>query len=80
MYKRSLRVSEIDLSGLRDLKTTTMQQLSALTFAHQEMQDSLLAAAEGVGATVRRRKATIVDAVRQLLIQKKLIEDRKLLY
>jgi menaquinone-9 beta-reductase len=41
-------------SGLRDLKTTTVQQLPALTFAHPEMQDSLLAAAEGAGAKVRR--------------------------
>jgi 2-polyprenyl-6-methoxyphenol hydroxylase-like FAD-dependent oxidoreductase len=41
-------------SGLRDLKTTTLQQLPALTFAHPEMQDSLLAAAEGAGAKVRR--------------------------
>ena len=41
-------------SGQRDLKTTTLQQLPALTFAHQEMQESVLAAAEEVGAKVRR--------------------------
>ena len=48
-------VSLIEMgSGQRDLKTTTLQQLPALTFAHQEMQQSVLAAAEGAGVKVRR--------------------------
>ena len=40
--------------GPRDLRPTTQQQLPALTFAHQELQESLLAAAETAGAQVRR--------------------------
>lgn len=41
-------------TGQRDLSATTQQQLPAITFAHQEMQESLLAAAEAARATVRR--------------------------
>jgi 2-polyprenyl-6-methoxyphenol hydroxylase-like FAD-dependent oxidoreductase len=41
-------------SGLRDLRTTTLQQLSLLSFPHQVMQETLLAAAENAGAEVRR--------------------------
>ena len=40
--------------GPRDLRSTTPQGLPILTFAHQEMQETLLAAAENVGAQVRR--------------------------
>jgi 2-polyprenyl-6-methoxyphenol hydroxylase-like FAD-dependent oxidoreductase len=48
-------------TGPRDFRTTTLQQLPALTFAHQEMQESLLAAAESAGATVRR--GAIVEGI-----------------
>jgi menaquinone-9 beta-reductase len=41
-------------SGLRDLRTTTPQQLPLLSFPHQVMQETLLAAAETAGAEVRR--------------------------
>ncbi|MGD0416786.1 MAG: NAD(P)/FAD-dependent oxidoreductase [Terriglobales bacterium] len=41
-------------SGLRDLRTTTPQQLPLLSFPHQVMQETLLAAAENAGAEVRR--------------------------
>jgi len=41
-------------SGLRDLRATTLQQLPLLTFPHQVMQETLLAAAENAGAEVRR--------------------------
>jgi menaquinone-9 beta-reductase len=39
---------------LRDLRTTTQQQLPLLSFPHQVMQETLLAAAENAGAEVRR--------------------------
>lgn len=41
-------------SGLRDLRATTLQQLPLLSFPHQVMQETLLAAAESAGAEVRR--------------------------
>ncbi|MFZ3339765.1 MAG: NAD(P)/FAD-dependent oxidoreductase [Terriglobales bacterium] len=41
-------------SGLRDLRATTVQQLPLLSFPHQVMQETLLAAAENAGAEVRR--------------------------
>ena len=41
-------------SGLRDLRATTQQQLPLLSFPHQVMQETLLAAAENAGAEVRR--------------------------
>jgi 2-polyprenyl-6-methoxyphenol hydroxylase-like FAD-dependent oxidoreductase len=41
-------------SGLRDLTTTTKQRLPLLSFPHQVMQETLLAAAEEAGAEVRR--------------------------
>ncbi len=41
-------------SGLRDLRATTQQQLPLLSFQHQVMQETLLEAAEGAGAEVRR--------------------------
>jgi 2-polyprenyl-6-methoxyphenol hydroxylase-like FAD-dependent oxidoreductase len=41
-------------TGPRDLVSTTQQQLPALTFAHFEMQEALLAAAQTAGAEVRR--------------------------
>lgn len=41
-------------SGLRDPRATTPQQLSLLSFPHQVMQETLLAAAENAGAEVRR--------------------------
>jgi menaquinone-9 beta-reductase len=41
-------------SGLRDLNATTVQQLPVLSFPHQVMQETLLAAAENAGAEVRR--------------------------
>ncbi|MGA9354334.1 MAG: FAD-dependent monooxygenase [Terriglobales bacterium] len=41
-------------AGLRDLRTTTAQQLPILSFPHQFMQETLLAAAENAGAEVRR--------------------------
>ncbi len=41
-------------SGLRDLRATTLQQLPLLSFPHQVMQETLLAAAENNGAEVRR--------------------------
>jgi 2-polyprenyl-6-methoxyphenol hydroxylase-like FAD-dependent oxidoreductase len=40
--------------GPRDFVSTTPQRLPALSFAHQEMQETLLAAAESAGAEVRR--------------------------
>ena len=40
--------------GPRDTRSTTPQGLPSLTFAHQEMQETLLAAAENAGAQVRR--------------------------
>lgn len=63
-------------NGRRDLKITTLPQLPALTFAHQEMQESLLGAAETAGAEVRRgvtveriefgpRLAVVMDAQSQ---------------
>jgi menaquinone-9 beta-reductase len=39
---------------LRDLRTTTQQQLPLLSFQHHLMQETLLAAAENAGADVRR--------------------------
>ena len=42
-------------SALRDLRATTLQQLPLLSFQHQRMQETLLAAAEDAGAEVRRR-------------------------
>jgi menaquinone-9 beta-reductase len=45
----------IDLGfGPRNLLETTPQQLPGLSFSHPEMQEALLAAAEAVGAEVRR--------------------------
>jgi 2-polyprenyl-6-methoxyphenol hydroxylase-like FAD-dependent oxidoreductase len=41
-------------SGLRDLRATTLQRLPMLSFPHQAMQETLLAAAENAGAEVRR--------------------------
>jgi 2-polyprenyl-6-methoxyphenol hydroxylase-like FAD-dependent oxidoreductase len=41
-------------SGLRDLRATTLHQLPLLSFPHQRMQETLLAAAEKAGAEVRR--------------------------
>jgi 2-polyprenyl-6-methoxyphenol hydroxylase-like FAD-dependent oxidoreductase len=41
-------------TGPRDLKATTRQQLPLLSFPHQVMQETLLAAAENAGAEVRR--------------------------
>jgi menaquinone-9 beta-reductase len=41
-------------SGLRDLRTTTVQQLPLLSFPHQVMQETLLVAAGNAGAEVRR--------------------------
>jgi len=40
--------------GPRDTRSTTPQGLPTLSFAHQEMQETLLAAAENAGAQVRR--------------------------
>jgi flavin-dependent dehydrogenase len=40
--------------GPRNLVETTPQQLPGLSFSHPEMQEALLAAAEAVGAEVRR--------------------------
>jgi len=40
--------------GPRNLLETTPQQLPGLSFSHPEMQEALLAAAEAVGAEVRR--------------------------
>lgn len=41
-------------AGLRDLTATTRQQLPLLSFRHQDMQETLLGAAEDAGAEVRR--------------------------
>lgn len=41
-------------SGVRDLRATTLQQLPLLSFPHQVMQETLIAAAENAGAEVRR--------------------------
>lgn len=41
-------------SGLRDLRATTLHRLPLLSFPHQVMQETLLAAAENAGAEVRR--------------------------
>jgi 2-polyprenyl-6-methoxyphenol hydroxylase-like FAD-dependent oxidoreductase len=41
-------------TGLRDFTTTTPQALPILSFRHQLMQESLLAAAQQAGAVVRR--------------------------
>jgi 2-polyprenyl-6-methoxyphenol hydroxylase-like FAD-dependent oxidoreductase len=41
-------------AGLRDLRATTLHQLPILSFPHQVMQETLLAAAENAGAEVRR--------------------------
>jgi menaquinone-9 beta-reductase len=41
-------------TGRRDLTSTTQQKLPALTFAHYEMQEALLASAQAAGAEVRR--------------------------
>jgi len=41
-------------TGLRDLRATTLPQLPLLSFPHQVMQETLLAAAEDAGAEVRR--------------------------
>ncbi len=41
-------------SGVRDLRATTLQKLPLLSFPHQVMQETLLAAAENAGAEVRR--------------------------
>jgi len=41
-------------TGPRNLASTTQQQLPALTFAHYEMQEALIAAAQAAGAKVRR--------------------------
>lgn len=40
--------------GPRDLSTTTLQRLPGISFAHWEMQETLLAAAEKAGADVQR--------------------------
>jgi len=40
--------------GPRDTRSTTPQAVPTLAFAHQEMQETLLAAAENAGAQVRR--------------------------
>ena len=40
--------------GPRDTRSTTPQGLPTLTFAHQEMQETLLAAAENGGAQAPR--------------------------
>ena len=48
-------------SGLRDLRATTAQQLPLLSFPHQVMQETLLAAADNAGAEVRR--GVIVERV-----------------
>ncbi len=40
--------------GPRDLTSTTPQRLPSISFAHQEMQETLLSAAESAGAEVRR--------------------------
>jgi 2-polyprenyl-6-methoxyphenol hydroxylase-like FAD-dependent oxidoreductase len=44
-------------TGPCDLTSTTQQRSSALTFAHPEMQETLIAAAEAAGAEVRRGAA-----------------------
>lgn len=41
-------------TGLRDLTITTLHHLPLLSFPHQVMQETLLAAAENAGAEVRR--------------------------
>ena len=41
-------------AGLRDLRATTRQHLPLLSFPHQVMQETLLAAAENAGVEVRR--------------------------
>ncbi len=41
-------------AGLRDLRTTTQHGVPLLSFPHQAMQETLLAAAENAGAEVRR--------------------------
>ncbi|HET6177727.1 MAG TPA: NAD(P)/FAD-dependent oxidoreductase [Candidatus Sulfotelmatobacter sp.] len=48
-------ISMVDMgTGPRNLASTTQQQLPALTFAHPEMQETLISAAETAGAEVRR--------------------------
>jgi 2-polyprenyl-6-methoxyphenol hydroxylase-like FAD-dependent oxidoreductase len=48
-------VSLVDMgTGPRNLAETTHQRCPALTFAHPEMQEALLGAADAAGATVRR--------------------------
>ena len=55
MEKCAHEVPYIDAgTGLRDLRTTTLHQLPLLSFPHQVMQETLLAAAENSGAEVRR--------------------------
>lgn len=41
-------------SGLRDFRTTTPQRLPVLSFRHQVMQETLLAAAENAGGSASR--------------------------
>jgi menaquinone-9 beta-reductase len=41
-------------TGRRELTTTSQQRLPALTFAHYEMQEALLTAAQAAGAEIRR--------------------------
>jgi 2-polyprenyl-6-methoxyphenol hydroxylase-like FAD-dependent oxidoreductase len=48
-------------TGPRDLVATTQQRSPAVTFAHQEMQETLLGTAEAAGAEVRR--GVIVDRI-----------------
>lgn len=48
-----IRLVEMGM-GVRNLAETTQQRLPALTFAHQEMQEVLLEAAQAAGAKVRR--------------------------
>jgi 2-polyprenyl-6-methoxyphenol hydroxylase-like FAD-dependent oxidoreductase len=50
------------LGPVRDFRTTTPQQLPALTFHHPAMQEALLDAARRAGAEIRR--ATVVREVR----------------
>lgn len=55
MEKCAHEVPFIDMgTGLRDLRTTTQQQLPMFSFPHQVMQETLLAAAENAGTEVRR--------------------------
>ena len=54
-------VRNVDMGfGPRDLIATTPQKLPALGFAHQDMQETLLAAARKAGAEIRRG-VTVLD-------------------